>query len=573
MLQKTAMLVLMMAVSVFAVGQHKTSSAPKSAPAPKAPAQHSAPKASAPSHSSAPSGQHGSPSGGQHSNTAGGQHSNTAGGQHSSTAGGQHSSNSNGQHGTANGQHGNTANGQHGTTANGQHGNNNAGGQHNNNAGGQHGAAANNRGGNNNQNGRGQNGKGGANNTNAKGGAGGNRGGHTPPGRQVSLKGGGSAHIRPNGQVRSVNRNGMHIERGVHGQRRIVSNRNGVRVVSGRRGGYVQRAYVTRGGRSYYSRTYYYHGGYRTGVYRGYYYGGHPYYGYYPAYYYRPAYYGWAYNPWPAPVAYGWGWGGSPWYGYYGAYYAPYPVYPSAAFWLADFVVAASLQAAYEAQAEGELLEPSTGYGTLVASLGPVPAADPGQTKLSPEVKQKISDELKLMMTAEQAEAEKGKGSSGGAAPAESKEAPPALDPKIDTFLVSTDLTLVADGDECDLSEGDVITRTTTTPDDDQNVNVKVVASKKNDCAIGKEGPVALDDMQELYNHLREQLKDGMGELAKKQGTGGLPKAPDTTTTDGDVPAPPPDKTVEKTLEQTQADADKTESDVKQESGSGGGSN
>ena len=115
----------------------------------------------------------------------------------------------------------------------------------------------------------------------------------------------------------------------MHGGRRVVATRNGARVVTmGSRGGYVQRAYVVRGGHSYYSRTYYYHGVYRPGVYRGYYYGGRPYYGYYPAYYYQPVYYGWAYNPWPAPVAYGWGWGGAPWYGYYGAYYQPYPVYP-----------------------------------------------------------------------------------------------------------------------------------------------------------------------------------------------------------------------------------------------------
>jgi len=53
-------------------------------------------------------------------------------------------------------------------------------------------------------------------------------------------------------------------------------------------------------------------------AYRGYYYRGNPYYGYVPSCYYAPAYSGWAYNPWPAPVAYGWGWGGSSWYGYYG---------------------------------------------------------------------------------------------------------------------------------------------------------------------------------------------------------------------------------------------------------------
>jgi hypothetical protein len=68
-----------------------------------------------------------------------------------------------------------------------------------------------------------------------------------------------------------------------------------------------------------------------------------------PAYYYPPAFYGWAYNPWPAPAPYVWGWGAALWYGYYGAYFRPYPVYPSAAYWLTDYMVAASLQEAYAA--------------------------------------------------------------------------------------------------------------------------------------------------------------------------------------------------------------------------------
>lgn len=397
----------------------------------------------------------------------------------------------------------------------------------------------------------------------------------TPPGRQVSLKGGGSASIRPNGQIRSVNRNGMQIQHGLHGGRTVVSTRNGVRVVSvGHRGGYVQRAYVVRGGHSYYSRTYYYHGGYRAGVYRGYYYGGRPYYGYYPAYYYHPVYYGWAYNPWPAPVYYGWGWGGAPWYGYYGPYYAPYPVYPSAAFWLTDFMIAASLQAAYQAQAEANaLLSPLDSDTTLIASLMPLAAPD-AKPAMSEEVKKALSEEVKTTLAAEKTDAEKPKSSSasgGGSQPAQSNEAPPALDPNFKTFIVSSDMSLTADGEECALSQGDVIQRTSDKPDDDGNVTVKVVASNKSDCAIGKEGPVSTDDLQEMYNSFRESLKDGMGELAKKNGTGGLPKAPDTGTTDGDVPAPPPDKSAEKSLQDQQSAADQAETEVKQEAGSGSG--
>jgi hypothetical protein len=398
----------------------------------------------------------------------------------------------------------------------------------------------------------------------------------------VSLKGGGSAHIRPNGQIRSVNKNGMNIQHGMHGGRTVVSSHNGVRVASfGRgRGGYTQRAYLNRGGHSYYSRTYYHGGRYYSGVYRGYYYGGHPYYGYYPGYYYGAGYYGWAYNPWAAPVAYGWGWGGAPWYGYYGAYYQPYPVYPSAAFWLTDYLIAASLQSAYAAQQaaaadpnEGMLL-PDAGNKWLLASLSPIlPPAGSDAVALSPDVKKALAEEVKITLAAEQAEAEKAKGASPSASapPATKDEAPPALDPKFKTFVASGDLSLVADGDECGLTDGDVIERTSDAADADQNVNVKVVAAAKGDCAIGKEGPLALDDLQEMYNHFRDGLKDGMGELAKKQGTGGLPKSPDTKTTAGDVPPPEPDKTAEKTLKDQAAAADQTEAEVKQEAGSGGG--
>ena len=531
--RKVVQAVLILALSAFAAAQHKNPPASHpSAPSHPAPAQHQAPPAN---HNTNSMGHGGN-------NTMGHGGNNTMGhGGNNNTMG--HGGNSNMGH---NG--GNTMG----------HGNNNSMG---------HGGNTMGHGGNNTM------GHGG--NTMA------NRGGmgphnnmmHTTPGRQVSLRGGGTAHIRPNGQIRSVNRNGMHIEHGMHGGRTVVSTHNGVRVVSvGRRGGYVQRAYVVRGGHSYYSRTYYYHGVYRTGVYRGYYYGGRPYYGYYPAYYYHPVYYGWAYNPWPAPVYYGWGWGGAPWYGYYGPYYAPYPVYPSAAFWLTDFMIAASLQAAYEAQANA-WLGPDASSNTLVASLMPIPAADSeNNAKLSPEVKNALAEEVKIVLAQEKEDASKPQSNaSGGRQPTISNEAPPSLDPNFKTFMVSSDTSLEADSGECALSQGDVIQRTTDTPDDDGNVNVKVVAATKSDCAIGTEGPFATDDLQEMYNSFRESLKDGMGELAKKNGSGGLPKAPDTATTQGDVPAPPPDKNAEKTLQDQQSAADQTETDVKQEAGAGSG--
>ena len=137
--------------------------------------------------------------------------------------------------------------------------------------------------------------------------------------------------------------------------------------------------------------------------------------------------------------------------------------------------------------------------------------------------------------------------------------------------MVSDEIDVVADGQECALTSGDVITRLTDTPDADQKVNVSIASSKKTDCAAGKTVAVAVDDLQEMHNHFQEQLEAGMKTLASKQGTGGLPKSPDTSTVASDVPPPPPDKTAGKALEDQEKSADQTEADVKQEAGSSGG--
>jgi hypothetical protein len=348
----------------------------------------------------------------------------------------------------------------------------------------------------------------------------------------------------------------MHIQNGVHGGRTVVSEHNGVRVVNtGHHGGYVQHSYMSRGGHSYYSRTFYEHGHYSVGIYRGYSWGGRSYYGYYPGYWYHPGFYAWGYHPWGAPVYWGigaWGWGGEPWYGYYGGYFAPYPVYSSPAFWLTDYLLASSLQAAYAARAEANadaMAEDAQASGGGGGADGgdQAPAASSNTVTLTPEVKQAIAEEVKAQLAAQEQQASSQGGGGGAAAPAPanaSAQVPPALDPAQRTFVVDSDVSVVANGQECGLTAGDVITRLTDTPDGDNTVSASVAASKKSDCAAGQTVAVKVDDLQEMYNHFQEQLTTGMGELAKKQGTGGIPKAPDT---------------------------DQTQSQVKQETAAGGG--
>jgi hypothetical protein len=398
------------------------------------------------------------------------------------------------------------------------------------------------------------------------------------------MRGGGTANVRPNGQVRSISRPGLSVHNNLHGGRTVVTTHNGARIVStSGHGGYVQRAYVSRGGRTFVSRTYVYHGVVRVGVYRSFGWGGHCcYYGYYHPFFFGVGFYGWGWHPWASPIAWGWGWGGAPWYGYWGWYWNPYPVYAAPYFWLTDYLISQNLQAAYAAQADAAA---DASAAAAVASDAQVASnggggsggGDSGQVALSPEVKQAIADEVKAQIQASQQDAQQA--SSGGgqasAAPAsassDSSTPPPALDPAHRTFIVSSDLDVVADGQECSLSQGDVITRLTDTPDADQKVNVSVASSKKNDCATGKTVLVSVDDLQEMNNQFQEKIDNGMKEMASKQGTGGMPAAPDTATKPSDVPPPAADNTAATQLADQQKQADQAESDAKADAGSSGG--
>jgi len=279
-----------------------------------------------------------------------------------------------------------------------------------------------------------------------------------------------------------------------------------------------------------------------------------------------------------------WGWGGAPWWGFYGGWWNPYPVYAAPYFWLTDYLIATNLQAAYAARSEANAdamagdAEASNGGGGGGGGGDAAPAASNG-VALTPEVKQAIAEEVKAQLAAQQAQADQSAGGQASAAPAPSGaapapasgEVPPALDPAQRTFVVDSDVTVVANGQECGLSAGDVVTRLTDTPDSDQTVTASVSATKKGDCPSGQTVAIKVDDLQEMYNHFAENLQTGMSEMAKKQGTGGMPKAPDTGTSPSDIPPPAADNSAAKQLQDQQQQADQTESQVKQEAAAGGG--
>ncbi|HXA49200.1 MAG TPA: hypothetical protein VNV86_02785, partial [Candidatus Acidoferrum sp.] len=171
-----------------------------------------------------------------------------------------------------------------------------------------------------------------------------------PQQRNYTTRTGDVIHRDGGGHVTQVRMsNGTTVYHPQNGPRRVeVVRPDGRVVVAGGTGhGYVQRQVVVQN-TTIIKRTYIYNGVPQARIYRPRIYGGITLAVYTPVRYYRPAFYMYAYNPWAVPVVYSWGWAGRPRYGYYGGYFTPYPTYASPSLWLTDYLIAATLQSAYE---------------------------------------------------------------------------------------------------------------------------------------------------------------------------------------------------------------------------------
>ncbi|HUE05388.1 MAG TPA: hypothetical protein VMR62_37930 [Bryobacteraceae bacterium] len=361
----------------------------------------------------------------------------------------------------------------------------------------------------------------------------------------------GSVTMRADGKMAELHdtKRGMVVHHTLSGNRRVEIERpDHSRVVTERGGrGYVQgRPYAYRG-HEYARRSYYYHGRYYHA-----YYGRYAYHGvwvnpYYPTYYYPPAYYTWAYYPWAAPVPYAWGWNTNPWLGYYGAYFMPSLAYANASLWLTDYIIANSLAAAYETQ---------------VALSNPAP--------VTPEVKQLIADEVREQVALESSEAQ------AVARNAEPDAAVSSIqqllnDGKPHVFVAGHDLDVVdAGGAECAVSEGDALQLSGRVASDATAATLAVLASKGGkECPKGATVSVTLADLQDMQNHMRETIDQGLQELRAKQGQGGLPAvpavakaAPVESPMAAIAPPPPPESDVAAEINQQSQEADKAEKEA-----------
>lgn len=377
-------------------------------------------------------------------------------------------------------------------------------------------------------------------------------------GHERVTKSGSAIRTRPNGKLSDVHdaKRGMDVHHGLNGNRRVsVERPDHSRLVSERgRPGYVQRGYSYRG-HDFGRRSYYYHGREYSRFYRGYGYRGLYLNVYAPGFYYSSGFYGWAYNPWMSPIAFGWGWGGSPWYGYYGGYFAPYPMYPSASYWLTDYMISQDLQTAYAAHQEAGEVD-----GT--------PATAGGPPELTPDVKQQIADEVRNQLALENDEAQR-TAHQIDVDPGSSGIARMLTDGHPHVFVAGGALDLVdANGQECAISDGDALALRTPPPADATAAALVVLASKGGqECQKNSTVTVQLTDLQEMQNQMRATIDQGLQELQAKQGKGGLPQAPPSAQAMPTQPeyaaiAPPPDPKDAADIQQQSQQADQAEKEV-----------
>jgi hypothetical protein len=355
------------------------------------------------------------------------------------------------------------------------------------------------------------------------------------------------------GRVTGVVRGDMNVHRNLAGAREIrVERANGSRIVvePGNRG-YIQRRFMV-GQREMVYRTFYSpHGTPYERFYRPYNYRGVPIEVYAPLRYYPSPFYGYVYSlsSFPAPVAYVWP--GTPAAVYYGPYFTPYATYPAPAYWLTDYTVSTSLAQSYQAQLD-------------TANGAPPPDLEQTTAPITPEIKQRISEEVRRQVALENTEAMQSLRNTE-VDPASSGIDRMFRDNSTHVLVAGSDLDLLnAAGQSCLLSPGDVIALSAPPPPNAASANLVVMASKARDCAKGDTVSVSFADLQEMQNHMRETIRQGMSVLQSSNGSDGLPVPPAPARAPAvEAPfapiAPPPDPNVDSQIAQQVREADAAE--------------
>jgi hypothetical protein len=274
-----------------------------------------------------------------------------------------------------------------------------------------------------------------------------------------------------------------------------------------------------------------------------------------PAVRYPAVYYSWALAAWPRPIIYTWGWQVQPWYPTYGALFTPYPVYTSPDLWMTDYIIAQSMQTAYQAQGAAAAAEasppevpaapaPESGVGALAQPSDLTPAQQPvdepaapqsGDQQsapvamppaITPQVKAQLNAQIKVQLREQQVAA---------ATPAvlTTQSTPPALRPNHVFFQVvePLDVPSATPNGHCTLGPSDYIKRTGPMSNDDWKIPVVVELSRPLDCPEGLQTRIGLNDLNAMENEQEAQVMQAMQAASKNMGPNGPPSGPGTRPT------------------------------------------
>jgi len=307
--------------------------------------------------------------------------------------------------------------------------------------------------------------------------------------------------------------------------------------------GFVSRTFVS-GGHVLYTHVYQRHVWYQFGR-------ALTYEAFVPAVRYPAVYYAWALGAWPRPVTYAWGWQVQPWYPMYGALFTPYPVYTSPDLWMTDYIIAQSMQTAYQARSaapaagpspQGALAAPAVESSVAAPAVQPSdaatdpqpsdtpPAPQPTDTPaapvstppiITPQIKAQLNAQIKVQLQEQQTAA---------AMPVNLaiESTPPALRPTHVFFQVVQPLEVSAGTGEryCSLSPNDYIKRTGGMSNDDWMIPVTVELSGPSDCPAGLQTRIGLNDLNAMENEQEAQVLQAMQAASKSMGPNGPPSGP-----------------------------------------------
>jgi hypothetical protein len=191
-----------------------------------------------------------------------------------------------------------------------------------------------------------------------------------------------------------------------------------------------------------------------------------------------------------------------------------------------------------------------------------------GQPVLTPEVKQMIADEVRNQLALENAEAGQN-AQQQDVDPGSSGIARLLSDGRPHVFVAGGNLDVTdASGQECAVSDGDTLQLREPPPSDATAANLVVLSSKGNpECQIQLTVSIQLTDLQEMQNHMRETIDQGLQDLQAKQGTGGLPAAPASAAGPAApaayaAVAPPPEPNPGADIQAADQQSDQAEKDV-----------